>query len=132
MKSNLNELFEERLRAYKSASEIDIEAELDEIVPLVRFDARVTKADLKRCVVRSRLTTAMNLHQIYSFEKGRFVYIENANEEQLKYFMEKADRDSKAAEARKANAEERMHQISLAWDEDGNFIGFHIPEAINL
>lgn len=132
MKSNINELFEERLPRYLSASGIDIEAELDEIMPKIRFDVRVTKRDLARCVIRGRLTTAMNLHQIYSYEKGHFVSIENASEEQLKYFMEKAERDSKAAEIRKANAEERMHQISLAWDENGNFIGFHIPEAVNL
>lgn len=132
MKSNINELFEERINRYKGASDIDIEAELDEIMPKIRFDERVSKKDLARCVIRGRLTTAMNLHQIYSFEKGHFVYIENANEDQLRFFMEKAERDSKAAEARKASAEERIHQISMSWDADGNFIGFHIPEAAAL
>lgn len=132
MKSNFNELFDERLEGYKKASGIDIEAELDEMMPQYRYVGRVTKKDLTRIELRSKYTTALNSHQIYSYEKGHFVFIENANEEQLRYFKDKAEKDAKSAERRKANAEERLHQISLAWDENGNFIGFHIPEAMNL
>lgn len=132
MKSNFNELFEELLPDLKQSGDIDIEQILDDVMPEVRFYDRVSKSDLARSFIRGRLTTAMNLNQIYSYEKGHFVSLESANEEQLNYFMEKADRDSKAAAARKAKAEARMYQISLAWDGDGNFVGFHIPEAVNL
>jgi hypothetical protein len=37
-----------------------------------------------------------------------------------------------AAERRKQKAEERFAQISMAWDENGHFIGFVIPEAANI
>ena len=63
--------------------------------------------------------------------KGHFVWIENANEEQLEYFREKARRDMDAAEKRKVKAEELINQISMAWDEEGNFIGLHNPKAVN-
>lgn len=132
MKSNFTELFKEMLPRLKKMDGIDIEQELDDLVPRIRYEEQVTKADLKRSVVRSLLTTALNANQIYSYEKGRFIYIENANEAQLEHFMEKAQRDIRAAEVRKAKAEQLRYQISMAWDEYGNFIGFHIPEAVNL
>ena len=131
MKSNFNELFNDRLADFMNAPGIEIDDIVDEMMKDFRFSEYVTKSRLIRWFVRSRLTTALNSNQIYSYEKGKFVYIENANEGQLAHFMDKAKRDIAAAEARKSNAEELLNQISMAWDENGTFIGYHIPKAAN-
>ena len=131
MRSNFNDLFNERLTEFLDAPGIEIEDVVDEMLKDFRFSEHVTKSRLVRWFVRSRLTTALNNNQIYSYEKGKFVYIENASESQLAHFMDKARRDIAAAEARRSNAEDLLNQISLAWDENGNFIGYHIPQAVN-
>ena len=131
MKSNINELFEEILPRLKASEDISMDVVLDELMPSVKFKNSVTKMQMAREIIRGRLTTAMNAAAIYSFKKGHFVWIENANEVQLQYFKEKAQKDAEAAERRKASAEELINQISLAWDEDGNFIGYHVPKAMN-
>ena len=131
MKSNFNTLFNAMLPRLMSSDDIDIEKELDTLVPLIIYEEKVTKTDLKRSDIRSRLTSALNANGIYSFEKSHFIYIENANEAQLEHFMEKAERDIRAAEARKSKAEMMKSQISMAWDEEGHFIGLHIPKAVN-
>ena len=138
MKSNFNKIFEQFLPSFLASSDINIEDVLDEMMPLIRYEDRVTKKDLSRSYIRGKLTSAFNQKQIYSFredgvgEVGHFVFIENANESQLRYFLEKAEKDKRAALSRHANAEERLHQISMAWDENNNFIGYHIPDAVNL
>lgn len=132
MKSNVTELFNIRLQEFKSSEGFSIDDVLDEIMPEIRFEGRVTKAKMARQIIRGSLTSLLNANEIYSYEKGRFVSLENANEDQLKHFFDKARRDAEAADERKAKAEERMHQISMAWDEDGKFIGFVVPEAMNL
>lgn len=131
MKSNINDLFEAMLPRLKTSKDVNIDEVLDELMPLVYFKERVSKARMAREIIRGRLTSAMNAEQIYSFTKGHFVWIENASEEQLQYFREKARRDMDAAEKRKAKAEELMNQISMAWDEEGHFIGLHIPKVAN-
>ena len=131
MKSNFNDLFEKMLPDLKTASEIEIDEVLDEMLPQFSFNERVTKSRLVRWFVRTRLTSALNQNRIYSYEKGKFVHLNNANEKQLSYFMEKAQRDIDAAEKRKSKAETMLTQISMAWDEDGNFLGYHVPEAVN-
>ncbi len=130
MKSNFNTIFEKMLPDFQTAADISIEDVLDELMPEFSFDERVTRKKLVRNFVRNRLTTALNHNQIYSYEKGKFVHINNANESQLTYFMRKAERDIAAAEVRKAKAEIMRTQISMAWDESGNFIGYHVPEAV--
>ena len=135
MKNNLNELLMKRLPELQSMKVIDINEILNEIMPLIVFEERPTKAEMAREIIRSRLTSLLNANDIYSCEKGNkghFVYLGNADEDQLKYFKDKANRDIQAAETRKNKAEELLHQISMAWDENGQFIGFHIPPAINL
>ena len=132
MKNNLNELFKMMLPELKASKGISIDEILDEIMPQIRFEDRPSKKQMAREIVRGRLTTMMNAEEIYSYEKGQFVYIENANEEQLKRFMDKAEKDIKAAEKRKEEAEMRRHQISMAWDANGNFIGFIVPEAMTV
>ena len=131
MKSNINTLFEAILPRLKASKDVDIDEVLDELMPLVIFKERVSKMQMAREIIRGRLTSEMNAEHIYSFAKGHFVWIENANEEQLQYFKEKAKRDAEAAEKRKSKAEELMMQISMAWDEDGKFIGLHIPKVVN-
>lgn len=131
MKSNLNELFNEAFDDLKASSDIDIEGELDKLMPMIRFDGKVTKAQMAREIIRGRFTSLLNSNGIYSFSKGHFVNIENANEDQLRYFMEKAKGDIIAASKRKHRAEMLINQISFAWDENGNFIGYHIPKAVN-
>ena len=131
MKSNINDLFEAMRPRLEASKDINIDAVLDELMPLIIFKDRVTKTQMVREIIRGRLTTAMNAAEIYSFKKGHFVWIENADEDQLQYFREKARRDAEAAERRKAQAEELINQISLAWDENGNFIGYHVPKAAN-
>ena len=129
MKSNFNEIFNEMLPDLLGAKEVNIDNVLDDFMTLIRFKRYVSRRELVRRVLRSELTTALNKNQIYSYEKGKFVFIENADEEQLKTFIKKADRDIRAAESRKAKAETFKSQISMAWDENGDFIGFIIPEA---
>ena len=131
MKSNINDLFEAMLPRLKKSTDIDVEDVLNELMPLVCFKERMSKAQMAREIIRGRLTSAMNQKQIYSFKKGHFVWIENADEEQLQFFREKAKRDMDAAEKRKANAEMLLNQISMAWDEEGRFVGLHIPKAVN-
>lgn len=130
MKSNLKELFDNRLKDFKSSTDINIEEELDEIMPFIKFENKFTKAMMAREIVRGRFTSMMNSAGIYSFEKGHFVWIENATETQLSTFKDKAERDKAAAEKRLQKAEELINQISMAWDEDGNFIGYHVPKAV--
>lgn len=125
MKSNFNDLFDKMLPDLKDAKDISIDNIIDEIMPEFDFTEKVTKARLSRWFVRNRLTTALNKNHIYSYDKGKFVSIENANEQQLKRFMEKARRDIAAATVRKTRAEQMLEQYSMAWDEEGNFIGFH-------
>lgn len=135
MKSNINDLFTEMLQDLQQMKIVNINDLLNEIMPQIVFPDRPTKSDMAREIIRGRLTSLLNANEIYSCEegnKGHFVYIRNANEDQLAYFKKKANRDIEAAETRKNKAEELLHQISMAWDEDGNFIGFHIPPAINL
>ena len=132
MKSNLNKIFESMLDDFKMSNGFSIEDALDEIMPQIKFEERVTKAQMARQIIRGALTTLLNSRGIYSYEKGKFVSIENADEKQLTYFLEKAKRDVEAANARKAKAEEKMYQISMAWDEEGHFIGFVIPEAMTI
>lgn len=135
MKNNLNELVMGKLPELQSMGVIDINEMLNELMPQIVFEDRPTKAEMAREIIRGRLTSLLNANEIYSCEKGNkglFVYIKNANEDQLAYFKEKASRDIKAAETRKNKAEELLHQISMAWDENGQFIGFHIPPAMNL
>lgn len=129
MKNNFNKLFKEILPDLKESEDIDIESILDDLMPDIRYKKMPTRAQFSRALIRAKLTSALNAEQIYSYRKGHFVSIENANEEQLTSFMRKADKDIKAAEVRKANAEMLRNQISMAWDEKGNFIGFVIPEA---
>lgn len=124
MKSNLKELFDKQAHDLKSSNDINIEDELDEIMPFIKFESKFTKAMMAREIIRGRLTSMMNAIGIYSFKKGHFVFIENADEEQLKHFMEKAKNDMNAAEARRDKAEMMLNQISMAWDEQGNFIGY--------
>ena len=133
MKSNFNELFNMQLADLKDAEVIDINSVLDDMMPFIRFEGRVTKSMMARQLIRNQLTSALNANEIYSCEKGnkgQFVWIGNANEEQLMYLREKAQRDLDAAERRKDKAIEFMTQISMAWDEDGNFIGYHVPKAV--
>lgn len=131
MKSNFNELFEERLDEFQNATNININDVLDDMMPEFRFTGNVTKSKLSRWFLRTRLTTALNANKIYSYEKGKFIFIENANEEQLIRIMDKAKRDIEAADVRKSNAENMLNQISMAWDDNGHFIGYHIPKAVN-
>lgn len=131
MKSNFNELFESRLADLQNASEIDIKDIVDELMSEFTFAENVTKKRLVKWFIRNRLTSALNKNNIYSYEKGKFVFINNANEDQLTHFMEKAKRDIDAAEARKSKAETMLTQISMAWDEDGNFLGYHVPKVVN-
>ena len=132
MKSNLNKIFESMLDEFKLSNGFSIEEALDEIMPQIQFEGRATKSQMARQIIRGTLTTLLNSKDIYSYEKGKFVSLENANEEQLKHFFDKAKRDAEAADIRKAKAEEKMHQISMAWDEEGHFIGFNVPEAVEL
>lgn len=115
---------------FQIASDISIEDALDEMMPEFKFEEQVTKSRLVRWFMRTRLTSALNHNQIYSYEKGKFVSLANADEEQLKHFMDKAKSDMDAAEVRKSKAEMMLAQISMAWDEDGNFIGYHVPKAV--
>lgn len=124
MKNNFNKLFKSILPDLKKSKDIDIEFILDELMPEIRYGKEPTRAQFARALIRAKLTSALNAEQIYSYRKGHFVNIENASEEQLASFMNKADKDIRAAEARKANAEMLRNQISMAWDEEGNFIGF--------
>lgn len=130
MKSNFNKIFEKMLPDFQIASDISIEDALDEMMPEFKFEEQVTKSKLVRWFIRTRLTSALNHNQIYSYEKGKFVSLANADEEQLKHFMDKAKNDMDAAEVRKSKAEMMLTQISMAWDEDGNFIGYHVPKAV--
>lgn len=132
MKSNLNKIFESMIDDFMMSSGFSIEDALDEIMPQIKFEERVTKAQMARQIIRGSLTTLLNSKDIYSYKKGEFVSLENANEEQLRHFFNKAKRDAEAADIRKAKAEEKMHQISMAWDEDGHFIGFIVPEAMTV
>ena len=131
MKSNFNEIFEKRLGDFKSASDISIEDVLDEMMEEFKYEKFVPKTWLLRKVLRAKLTSALNHNQIYSYEKGKYVSLGNADEAQLTHFMDKAKKDIEAAEIRKAKAESILTQISMAWDEKGNFIGYNIPKAIN-
>lgn len=130
MESNFNEIFNKKLPDFSNATSISIDEALDEMMENFHFEERVTKARLVRWFVRSRLTSALNHNQIYSYEKGKFVSLDHADEGQLAYFMKKAKRDIDAAEKRKSKAEMMLTQISMAWDEDGNFIGYHVPKAV--
>ncbi len=130
MKSNFKKLFEARLEDLKMINVIDINLVLDDIMPEIKFEGKVTKAMMAREIIKSRLTSAFNAHEIYACEKGKkgkFVYLENADENQLKYLIQKARKDVKAAETRKEKAEALIAQISMAWDEEGNFVGLNIP-----
>ena len=131
MKSNFNELFENRLSDFKSASDISIEDVLDEMMSEFKYEKFVERSWLIRKILRAKLTSALNHNQIYSYEKGKFVSLDNADEAQLTHFMDKAKKDIEAAEIRKAKAESILTQISMAWDEQGNFIGYNVPKAIN-
>lgn len=130
MESNFNDIFSKMLPDFLNATSISIDEALDEIMPEFKFEEQVTKSRLVRWFIRTRLTSALNHNQIYSYEKGKFVSLDHANEGQLEHFMEKAKRDIDAAERRKDKAIEFMTQISMAWDEDGNFIGYHVPKAV--
>lgn len=132
MKSNFKKVFKKYLPEFEQSDDINIEETLNVIMSEIRFAKSPKRSDMAREIIRGRLTTALNSKDIYSFGKGHFVSLKNANEEQLRYFIEKANRDITAAEQRKANAELFKSQISMAWDENGNFIGFKIPEAMNL
>lgn len=132
MKNNLNEIIDRMLPELESSNGFSIDEILNDIMPQIIFEEHPTKARMAREIIRGRLTTFLNSKGIYSYEKGHFVSMENANESQLLHFLDKAKRDVNAADARKAEAEERLYQISMAWDENGNFIGFKIPEAMNL
>lgn len=129
MKSNFNELFKNRLPELRSSEDINIDEELNYLMSNIHFVGNPSKMQFEREVVRGILTSALNAEQIYSHKKGHFVFIGNANEEQLQHFMEKAEKDRDAAVRRKAKAEERIGQIKCAWDENGKFIGFIVPEA---
>ena len=131
MESNFNEIFNKKLPDFLNATSISIDEALDEMMENFHFEERVTKTRLVRWFIRSRLTSALNHNQIYSYEKGKFVSLDHADEGQLTYFMKKAKRDIAAAEVRKSNAEMMLTQISMAWDEDGNFLGYHIPKVVN-
>lgn len=132
MKNNLNEIIDKMLPELESSNGFSIDEVLNDIMPQIKFEEHPTKARMAREIIRGRLTTILNSNGIYSYEKGRFVSIENADEGQLLHFLKKAKRDIDAADARRANAEERLHQISMAWDEEGHFIGFVIPEAMTI
>lgn len=131
MKTNFNEIFESMVDELKESEGFSIDAVLDVVMPQIIFRQKVTKADMAREIIRTRLTSALNNKDIYSFSKGHFVWIENANEEQLKHFREKAERDVRAAAKRQRKAERFLDQISMAWDSNGTFIGFHVPKAVN-
>lgn len=133
MKSNLNEIFERILPDLKGSNDVDVDEVLrNDILPEIKFAENPTKAELIYENTRGKLTSLLNNNRIYSYKKGHFVSIENANAEQLKYFKAKAERDIAAAEKRKVTAEELIHQISMAFDENGKFIGFITPEAVSI
>lgn len=123
MKSNFKELFDAILPGLKTVNDIDIETLLNNLVPQIEFDNPVTYEDLKRDNIRHTLTSALNAEEIYSFQKGHFIYYKNADEEKLKHFMEKAEHDIAAADKRKQKAEDMLNQYKLAWDENNNFVG---------
>lgn len=128
MKSNFNELFNAVLPELEKSSDIDIEQVLDTIMPDIKVYDIVTTNILIREIIKDRLTTALNARDIYSFKKGHYVYIYNADEDQLRYFEAKAKQDAEAAEKRKEKALNRLNQISMSWDAEGNFLGFQVPE----
>lgn len=133
MKSNFKKLFEARLEELKIYNMIDINLVLDDIMPEIKFEGKVTKAMMAREIIKSRLTSAFNAHEIYACEKGKkghFVYLNNADEDQLSYLIKKAKRDVDAAKKRKEKAEKLIDQISMAWDAEGNFIGLNVPKAV--
>ena len=129
MKSNFNKLFKTALPDLKEMEDINIEEVLNDIMPQVKLYGAVTKTMLVRELIRGRLTTALNAKEVYSYKKGHFVSIYKANEDQLKFFQKKAERDAKAAEARKEKALNMANQISMSWDENGKFIGYNIPNV---
>ena len=73
MKSNLNKIFESMLDDFKMSNGFSIEDALDEIMPQIKFEERVTKAKMARQIIRGALTTLLNSKDIYSYEKGKFV-----------------------------------------------------------
>lgn len=132
MRSNLNNLFQNMLSELKAMDEIKMDELLDEIMPEIRFEKRPTRAQMAREIIRGRLTSMLNAKGIYSYEKGMFVYIENANPDQLRYFIKKAEKDYKAAKKREDKAEKRIGQLTMRLNEKGEYDGIEIPEAIEL
>lgn len=132
MRSNLNNLFQNMLSELKAMDEIKMDELLDEIMPEIRFEKRQTRAQMAREIIRGRLTSMLNAKGIYSYEKGMFVFIENANPSQLRYFIKKAKRDYKAAKRREVKAEKRIGQLTMRLNEKGEYDGIEIPEAIEL
>lgn len=132
MRSNFTQIYNDIFDELAESNDIDIDIVLNRIMPRIRFSEHPSRAKMAREIIRNRLTTALNSDGIYSFKKGHFVNIENANEEQLTTFIKKAIRDIDAAERRKAKAELLKSQIEMAWDEEGHFIGFIVPEAMTV
>lgn len=131
MKSNFNDLFKERLDQWLSMPEISINDVLDEMMPLYRYKRRVSKQELIREELKTRLISGFNSRDIYSVRKGVYVYAENASEEQAIQLLENAKRQLANAKKHQARVEMYINQISFAWDENGNYQGLHIPKAVN-
>ena len=126
MKSNFREIFKEMLPSLKDTSDIEIDVVLDEFIREKGFTfyGKVGKKKLAREYLRSRLTSALNANDIYSYKKGHFVFIENADASQLESFSEKADQDREAVERRKEKIEMYRNQIVMHFDDDNAFTGY--------
>lgn len=123
MKSNFKELFNAIRPELLEASEINIDDVLDGMMESFRFEGRVSKERLTRELLRARLTSELNRNEIYSYGKGHYVFLGNANEQQAVAFVQKAKHDLEAHKLRMIKAETRLDQLTMAWDKDGHFVG---------
>lgn len=83
MKSNLTELFNERIVDLKANGIININNLIDDIMNNIQFYQKMSRQELEEFYVKSRIESLLNQNNCYSFAKDNFISLDIANLKQL-------------------------------------------------
>ena len=93
MKSNLNELFKSKFPDYKDNGVFNINDLVEDVMSEFSFSDKVSKKELEKYYVKSRIESMVNNMNCFSYDKDNFVNLDHANLNELFSIDEKCMKD---------------------------------------
>lgn len=121
MKSNFEELFINKLSSLKHKGTIDAKALSDSIKESIEFDDETNVSEyLLDFWTMFRTVNSLNANDCYSYEKGKYISLDIANEKNLDTIDDRAKEVIKSREDLRAEIEKRRknipHQNTMHFD----------------